>query len=80
MVVLKAKDDEAAFAKVDGVRKQIEALTWEEDPRLGITISGGLLACRGYDHIETMLSDVDVKLYEAKHSGRNRICLAVTRN
>ena len=76
VVLLRAEDDETAFAKTDGVRKQIEELSWEGYEDLTITISGGLLSCSGYTQIETMMSDVDVKLYEAKHSGRNRICLA----
>ena len=52
----------------------VEGLKWEEYPELTITISGGIISCFGFDQLTSMLSEADHLLYEAKHTGRNRIC------
>lgn len=74
VLLLRAKDDEEAYKRVEKVRLQIEKLKWEEYPDLTITISGGIINCYGYTQLTKMLSKADELLYEAKHTGRNRIC------
>lgn len=74
VLLLRAKDDEEAYERVEKLRKNVEELKWEEHPDLSITISGGIISCFGYDQLTSMLSGADKLLYEAKHSGRNRIC------
>lgn len=74
VLLLRAKDDEEAYSRVERVRKNVEGLKWEEYPELTITISGGIISCFGFDQLTSMLSEADHLLYEAKHTGRNRIC------
>lgn len=74
VLLLRARDDDEAYRRVEELRKKVEALRWEEHPDLTITISGGIISCFGYDELNKMLSQVDQLLYDAKHSGRNRIC------
>ncbi len=67
-------------ALIDGVmvceraRLAIEAHDWEAvAPGLKVTASFGVAQCDG-SALETMLIKCDAKLYEAKRSGRNKVC------
>lgn len=75
VLLLRAKDEDEAYKRVEDLRERIAALKWEEYPDLSITISGGVIDCYGYDKLNSMLSEVDKLLYEAKQTGRNRICV-----
>ncbi len=71
--LFRAIDDRNAFVRIDNIRKHIQALTWPDYSDLVITISGGVLPCANYTDVNVMMTHVDSLLYEAKHSGRNRI-------
>ena len=76
VLLLRAKDEEEAFKRFELLRSRVEEIKWEEYPDLVITISGGITSCYGYNQLTTVLSKADELLYEAKHSGRNRVCKA----
>jgi diguanylate cyclase (GGDEF)-like protein len=47
------------------------------EARLSVTISAGIgEATASSPSIEAILRDADRVLYEAKHTGRNRVCVA----
>ena len=71
--LFRAIDDKGAFKRIDDIRKHVQALTWPDYSDLVITISGGVLPCANYSDVNVMMTHVDSLLYEAKHSGRNRI-------
>ncbi len=57
------------------LRDLISDYPWHKiNPELQITISMGLNADLQFEKFEQMLAAADSKLYEAKNTGRNRIC------
>ena len=75
-VVLPDTDIEAARAIAERIRQSIAD---HAVPGVGsITVSIGVAGTgRGKPCSETLLKDADEYLYEAKHSGRNRVCSGV---
>ena len=71
--LFRAIDDKSAFKRIEDIRKGVQALVWPDDSELVITISGGVLPCANYNDVNVMMTHVDGLLYEAKHTGRNRI-------
>lgn len=66
--------DQAA-SLCERLRELISHHNWQEiNPDLKVTISMGLNSDIKYDTFEQMLVIADNKLYEAKNSGRNRVC------
>jgi len=53
---------------VEGAR-----VTREEGVPLRITVSIGVAALAGLDNLDTLMSQADSALYDAKHRGRNRV-------
>ncbi|MGA9852514.1 MAG: diguanylate cyclase [Gammaproteobacteria bacterium] len=57
------------------IRHQVETYEWEKvEPELKVTISFGVAAAPPGYEVEALIAAADEKLYEAKHSGRNRVC------
>jgi diguanylate cyclase (GGDEF)-like protein len=44
------------------------------DHKLSVTISGGIAQYNGNESRKELIHRADTKLYEAKESGRNRVC------
>ncbi|HEX8834803.1 MAG TPA: GGDEF domain-containing protein, partial [Abditibacteriaceae bacterium] len=66
---------EQAKMLCEKLRRQIEAYPWHEiHPDLRVTMSMGLNANTRLGSFERMVAAADVKLYQAKTSGRNRVC------
>ena len=64
----------AAVALCERLRRAIEAADCQDfAPGLKITASIGVADRSGLAHHEKLVSRADAKLYEAKHSGRNRV-------
>ncbi|MGH8292483.1 MAG: sensor domain-containing diguanylate cyclase [Gammaproteobacteria bacterium] len=65
----------AAAAVCEKIRQQVESHNWSKiQPGLAVTISFGVAAAPPEYDVDTLVADADHKLYEAKHSGRNRVC------
>jgi diguanylate cyclase (GGDEF)-like protein len=68
-------DVEHANARCNALRESLSAYDFDRIAKdLKVTISGGICGDLGVGNFEKMLSNADQKLYQAKHSGRNRIC------
>ena len=66
---------EQAVNLCERLRELVSEHNWQEiNPDLNVSISMGLDADSRLDNFEQMLAAADNKLYEAKNSGRNRIC------
>ena len=66
---------ENATAVCEKIRQQVEAYEWEKiEPGLKVTISFGVAAAPPDYDVDALIAAADEKLYEAKHSGRNRVC------
>ena len=74
VLLLKNNGTDKVAERIDGLRKTIGNMKWEEAPKLSVTISGGIVKCHDYTQISAMLSGADKLLYSAKEGGRNRIC------
>lgn len=62
------------YALAEGIRERIEAHPWDEiEHGLRVTISIGLDGDTSRASVSEMLAAADARLYEAKHSGRNRV-------
>ena len=76
--VLRAERPEVACERVEQARRRVEALRWESQPDVHVSVSGGLMACAGNDDLTRLMHDVDALLYRAKAEGKNRICVHET--
>lgn len=65
---------EPAMRIVEAIRADIEALEFEEEPQLRLTITIGLTSRRARA-LEDVVHDADEALYEGKRSGKNRVVL-----
>ncbi len=67
-----------AMPALNRLREDIGAssMRTETDEALQVTVSMGLAVHRGMETADAVLSRADEALYEAKETGRNRVCLA----
>lgn len=77
IIILPSTDLKGAVELADRLRKRCEEYAFPgQDGPLHVTISGGVAAINSDNIIpkEQLIKNADSKLYEAKSSGRNRIC------
>lgn len=66
--------DEEGRTVCERVRKGVAEHDWRRlCPDLRVTVSVGLAWDTGVANAERMLAQADVRLYDAKHSGKNRV-------
>ena len=75
LFIMAADSDVDAFVRADEFRESIWKLSWNIDPRLRITISGGLVPCRDENEFdrERLLKKVDSLLDSFKSRGKNQV-------
>jgi diguanylate cyclase (GGDEF)-like protein len=49
----------------------------EEGVPLRVTVSIGVSMLAGHANLDTLMSQADAALYDAKHAGRNQVCVFV---
>lgn len=66
---------ESAANVCEKIRQQIEFYPWHKiHAELVVTMSFGVAAAPPHYDVDTLIALADEKLYEAKRSGRNRVC------
>ncbi|MGH8280336.1 MAG: sensor domain-containing diguanylate cyclase [Gammaproteobacteria bacterium] len=66
---------QSAAGVCEKIRQQIAFYDWSKiHPGLAVTMSFGVAAAPPHYDVDTLIAMADEKLYEAKRSGRNRVC------
>lgn len=66
---------ELALGVCERLRKSVESYPWDKiNAELNVTVSVGLCSDYSLEHFEKMIAFADDKLYEAKRSGKNKVC------
>lgn len=71
LIVMPEISKEDTIAKVETLRKLISEIKWKNN-NLRVTISIGAYFLKGHETLDQALEQVDIGLYEAKNSGRNK--------
>lgn len=74
-VVVNSADSFRLSQVGERLRVMVAQSALREYPKLRVTVSVGAALARPEDTLETLLRRADEKLYQAKASGRNRICI-----
>ncbi len=73
-IIMPGCDVSAAFTKAESLRASIEAAIFKyEETVIPITVSIGVAQFAAEDTVETLYRRADERLYQSKHSGRNRV-------
>ena len=73
LLIIKNKEDLIKLA--ERIREAIENIKWESPiEKEKITISLGVAMREKNESLEELIKKADIKLYEAKRSGKNRVC------
>jgi len=68
-------DPKDVLVPLEKIRRSVESIPFKvKDDRLNITISIGVTMFRASDNVHTVFDRADKALYEAKDTGRNKIC------
>ena len=71
LVVLPHAGWQEAMDAAERIRVAVKDLTWT-DPQVRLTVSGGVCECQG-ETPDALIQAADVKLYQAKAAGRDRM-------
>ena len=74
-ILMPESDLDTAFDVIDNLLITIAESTLESESRIKITASAGVSDVRPGESFEDTLRRTDVALYDAKQSGRNRVCV-----
>lgn len=72
-VLCSANDEQTAVIVAERIRRQIEALVFDEPADMRVTASFGVAQLQPGASVADSLHDADEALYRAKRSGRNRV-------
>jgi diguanylate cyclase (GGDEF)-like protein len=76
-IFLAETDHDTSMAVAERLRQQIaEEILYVDGGELRITMSIGIALARDKTSFEQLYADADAALYQAKHTGRNRVVLA----
>ncbi len=75
VLVMPGLGAESAFATCERLRLAVQTYPWDIiHPNLKVTISIGLSSDLSVSNYEKLLNSADEKMYESKHTGRNKVC------
>jgi diguanylate cyclase (GGDEF) domain len=77
VLLFNADSKKDALDRIDGIRQEMRQIKIEKYPDLNLTVSAGLVLCRKYNSVITLLKDADDCLYEAKSEGRDRVISSI---
>jgi diguanylate cyclase (GGDEF)-like protein len=73
-LILPGMTHKVAIGFCEKLRRAVESHDWEAlHPELSVTLSIGLAQWDGFAEVSELLEAADVRLYRAKHAGRNRV-------
>ena len=78
IILLPSSSLEGALIVVDRIRAMLEKIKFKTDDgeSVSITVSGGLASLLPQDNSDELLRRVDLAMYQAKNSGKNKIVTA----
>jgi diguanylate cyclase len=76
LIVLVKSDLESCAELAERVRSATPALRFPSAPDLSVTVSIGVAQFSAGESLDQLLVRADDALYQAKHSGRNQVCVA----
>jgi diguanylate cyclase len=78
LAIINEVTDEQALAVAEKIRSRIaEAeIPLSDEQKLGVTVSIGVAVHQGHPDYRHLINRADEAMYEAKRSGRNRVCAA----
>lgn len=75
IMLINASEDDA-YRVVEKIRQKIEANSFCTEKALAVTASFGIAKYNTNTNIELSIHKADTALYDAKNSGRNRVCVS----
>jgi len=73
VVLLLGANESDAVRKAEDIRRSVEALVFESNPELKVTISSGVASAEAGISLDELVKRADKALYKAKESGRNKV-------
>jgi diguanylate cyclase (GGDEF)-like protein len=73
-VMLPNANEEGALHLAERLRQDISDLCYCEERELNVTVSIGISTLRAEDEVNSLFDRADKALYEAKQTGRDRVC------
>jgi diguanylate cyclase (GGDEF)-like protein len=74
-VMLPNADEEGAHHLAERLRQEINNLCYCDERELNVTVSIGISTLRTEDDVTSLFDRADKALYEAKQTGRDRVCI-----
>jgi diguanylate cyclase (GGDEF)-like protein len=77
LVTMSSTSEEMALARLERLIRSLTPLEiGANQPELTYSFSAGIALARGPDTVNSLLGRADAALYEAKHGGRGKVCVA----
>jgi diguanylate cyclase (GGDEF)-like protein len=77
LVTMSSTSEEMALARLERLIRSLTPLEMgANQPELKYSFSAGIALARGPDTVNSLLGRADAALYEAKHGGRGKVCVA----
>lgn len=75
LIILPLTDEQEAFIVAEKIRLACEQQIFPEQAELSFTASFGICVKKDNHSFDALINDADRALYQAKHQGRNQVCI-----